>query len=139
MLTSLKKYSTIISLLLVLLLFVVAWFYPSLGLILGTILLVLTLAVACISVVKKHRKSYLQGEITYLIFLRNVTLEISGILVATAFAAYIGNYMALIATQSINDVLIRFAIGVFVGLLIGIAIGTLVRKFWNRYLLQQIK
>ena len=136
MLTSFKKYSTLISLLLVLLLLVAAWFYPSLGLVLGTALLVLTLALACISVVKKHRKSYLQGEITYSVFMRNVALEISGILLATACAVLLGNYIALIATQSISDMLIRFAAGVFVGLLIGIAIGTLVRKFWNRFLLQ---
>lgn len=139
MLTSLKKYSTVISLLLVLLLFLVAWLYPSLGLALGTVLLVFTLAMACISVLKKHRKAYTQGEITYLIFLLNAALEITGILVATACAAYIGNYMARITTQSISDALIRFAAGVFVGLLIGIAIGAVIRKFWNRFLLLQTK
>ena len=139
MLTSLKKYSTIISLLLVLLLLVVAWFYPSLGLILGTILLVVTLVMAYIAVIQKHRKSYLRGEITYYVFMRNVALESTGILLATACAALLGNYIARIATQSIGDVLIRFAAGVFVGLLIGIATGTLIRNFWNRFLLEQIK
>lgn len=139
MLTSLKKYSTIISLLLVLLLLVVAWFYPSLGLVLGTILLFLALAMACIAVIQKHHKSYRAGEITSYVFMRNVALEIAGILLATACAAFLGNYIALMATQSIGDVLIRFAAGVFVGLLIGIAIGTVVRKFWGRFVLQQIK
>lgn len=139
MITSLKKYSTIVSLLLILLLLVLAWFYPSLGLSLGTVLLVLALAMACMAVIRKHRKSYLHGEITYLIFMRNVALEINGILLATACAAYFGNYIARIATHSIDDTLIRFAAGVFVGLLIGIAVGALVRKFWNRFLLQQIK
>ena len=139
MLTLLKKYSTITSFLLVLLLFAVAWFYPSTGLMLGTILLVLTLGMACIGVIKKHRASYIQGKITYLIFMRNVAMEITGILLATACAAYFGNYIALIATQSISDTLLRFAAGVFVGLLIGIAIGAVIRKFWNRYLLQQVK
>ena len=139
MLTSLKKYSTIVSLLLVLALFALTWFYPSTGLMLGTILLVLTLGMACVSVFKKHRKSYVQGKIPYLIFMRNVAMEITGILLATACAAYFGNYIALVATQSIGDMLIRFAAGVAVGLLIGIAVGVLIRKLWNRYLLQQIK
>ncbi len=139
MLTSLKKYSTIIASLLLLLLFVVAWFNPALGLVLGTIVLVLSLVMACIAVVQRHRKSYLEAEITYFIFMRNVALEISGILLAAACAVFLGNYIALVATQSIGDMLIRFAVGVFVGLLIGIAIGAMVRKFWNRFLLQQMK
>jgi hypothetical protein len=139
MLTSLKKYSTIISLLLVLLLLVVAWFYPSLGLILGTLLIFLALAMACIAVIRKHHKSYRRGEITTYVFLRNIALEIAGILLATACAAFLGNSIALMATQSISDTLIRFAAGVFVGLLIGMAIGAVVRKLWSRFLLQQIK
>jgi hypothetical protein len=139
MLTSLKKYSTIISLLLVLLLLVVAWFYPSLGLILGTILLFLALSAACITVIRKHHKSYRRGEITTYAFMRNVVLEIAGILLATACAALLGNYIALMATQSIGDILIRFAAGVFVGLLIGMTMGTVVRKLWSRFVLQQIK
>jgi hypothetical protein len=139
MLTSLKKYSTIISLLLVLLLLVVAWFYPSLGLMLGTILLFVAVSTACIAVIRKHHKSYRRGEITSYVFMRNVALEISGILLATACAAFLGNYIALVATQSISDTLIRFAAGVFVGLLIGMAIGAVVRKLWSRFLLQQIK
>ena len=139
MITLLKKYSTIISLLLVLLLLAVAWFYPSLGFMLGTTLLVLTLAMACIAVVQKHRKLYIRGETTYYVFIRNVALEIGGVLLATVCAVVLGNYIALIATRSIDEILLRFAAGVFVGLLIGIATGTLVRKFWNRFLLEQIK
>lgn len=136
--TSLKKYSSIILLLLVLLLFVVAWFYPSLGLVLGTVLLFLALALACIAVIQKHRKSYLQGEITYLVFMRTIALEIGGILLAAVCAAYLGNHIALMATKSIGDILIRFAVGVLVGLLVGIAIGAVVRKLWSRFLLKQI-
>ena len=139
MLTSLKRYPSAILWPLILLLFIVAWFYPSLALMFGSSLLVLALGMACIGVIKKHRASYLQGKITYLIFMRNVAMEITGILLATACAAYLGNYTALIATQSIGDTLVRFAAGVFVGLLIGIAIGAVIRKFWNRYLLQQVK
>lgn len=139
MLTSLKKYSTIISLLLVLLLLAVAWFYPSPGFMLGTTLLVLTLVMACIAVIQKHRKSYLRGEITYYVFMRNVALEIGGILLATVCAVVLGNSIALMATKSIDDILLRFAAGVFVGLLIGIVIGTVVRKLWSRFLLQQSK
>lgn len=139
MLTSLKKYATIISLLLILLLLAVAWFYPSLGFMLGMTLLVLTLAMACIAVVQKHRKSYLRGEITYYVFMRNVALEIGGILLATTCAVVLGNYIALMATRSIDDILLRFAAGVFVGLLIGIAIGTIVRKLWSRFVLRPVK
>ena len=139
MLTSLKKNLATISVLLIMLLLVVAWIYPSLGFVLGTSLLFLVIVMACIVVIQKHRKSYHQGEITYLIYMRNVALEITGILLATVCAAFLGNYIALMATQSIGDTLIRFAAGVFVGLLIGIAIGAIVRKLWSRFLLQQIK
>ena len=134
MITSLKKYSTIVSLLLVLLLFVVAWFYPSVGLILGTILLFLALAMAWITVIQKHRKSYLQGEITYFVLMRNVALEITGILLAMICAAFLGNYIAVVATRSINDSLVRFAAGVFVGLLAGMFIGLAIQKVWGRLL-----
>jgi hypothetical protein len=79
------------------------------------------------------------GEITSYVFLRNVALEIAGILLATACAAFLGNYIALMATYSISDTLIRFAVGVFVGLLIGMTMGTVVRKLWSRFVLQQIK
>jgi hypothetical protein len=139
MLTSLKKYSTIISLVLVLLLLIVAWFYPSVGLMLGIILLFVALSTACIAVIRKHHKSYRRGEITTYVFMRNVALEIAGILLATVCAAFLGNYIALMATQSIDHSLIRFAAGVFVGLLIGMTMGTVVRKLWSRFVLQQIK
>jgi predicted histidine transporter YuiF (NhaC family) len=134
MITSLKKYSTVILLLLVLLLLVVAWFYPSRGLVLGTLLLLLALAMACIAVIRKHRKSYLQGEITYLAYIRSVALELSGILLAMICAAYLGNYIALLATRSIDDKLLRFAAGVFVGLLAGMVIGAAIRNIWGRFL-----
>lgn len=139
MLMLLKKQIKRIKLMLIIFSLLTAWFYPALGLMLGTILLVLTLAISCISVVPEHRKSYLQGEITFLIFMQNAALEISGILLATLCAVLFGNYIARLATHSIDDALIRFAAGVFIGLLIGIAIGALVRKFWNTYLIQQIK
>jgi hypothetical protein len=132
MLTSLKKYSTVTSLLLVCLLFVVTWFYPSVGIVVGTSLLFLALAMACIAVLRKHRKSYLQGDITYYIFIRNIALEISGILLAMICAAFLGNYVATIATQSIDDGLIRFAAGVFVGLLAGMMIGLAIQRVWGR-------
>lgn len=134
MLISLKKYLTIISLLLVLLLLIAAWFYPAIGFMLGTVLLFMALATACIKVIQKHRKSYLQNEITYFAYLRNVALEISGILLAMLCAAYLGNYVALLATRSIDDTLLRFAAGVFVGLLVGIAVGAVMRKFWSQFL-----
>lgn len=134
MLTSLKKYPTHISLLLVLLLLIVAWFYPAIGFMLGTVLLFLALGAACIKVIQKHRKSYLRNEITYFAYLRNVALEISGILLAMLCAAYLGNYVALLATRSIDDTLLRFAAGVFVGLLVGIAVGAVIRKFWSQFL-----
>lgn len=71
--------------------------------------------------------------------MQNVESEIRGVLLATACAVFLGNSIALMATQSISDTLIRFAAGVFVGLLIGIAIGAIVRKLWSRFLLQQTK
>jgi len=111
-----------------------AWLYPSIGLILGLVFLVVTLVMACIAVIQKHRKSHLQGEITYYVFMRNVALEISGILLAMICAAFIGNYIALIATRSIEDVLIRFAAGIFVGLLVGMVIGSAIKKVWGQFL-----
>ena len=134
MATIVKKYSTIISILLVLLLFMIAWLYPSTGLILGVIFLVVTLVMACIGVIQKHRKSYLQGETTYFVYMRNVALEISGILLAMLCAAYLGNYIALLATRSISDILVRFAAGIFVGLLVGMVIGSAIRKLWGQFL-----
>lgn len=134
MITSLKKYSTMILLLIFLFLFIAAWFYPFFGLTLGTLLLFLTIAMACIAVIQKHRKSYLQGETTYFVYMRNVALEISGIILAMLCAAHLGNYIALLATRSIDDILIRFAAGIFVGLLVGMVVGSAIKKVWSRFL-----
>jgi hypothetical protein len=127
-----RKYSTPILLFLLLTLLILAWLFPSSGLILGIIFLFFSFLIASSAVLEKHRQAYLQGRITRSVFIRNVLLECSGILLAMVLAGILGRYIAGIATRQIDNGLIRLIAGIMVGLLVGIGIGILTRKTWGR-------
>jgi len=125
------KYSTLIIALLPLSLFAIGWLLPAAGLVLGMIFLVFSLVVASYSVFEKHRKAYLQGKISRNIFIRNIILEVIGILLAMLLAASIGNYIAQMATSQIDNVLTKLVVGIFVGLLVGLSVGFLIKRTWD--------
>jgi hypothetical protein len=127
-----RKYSTPILLFLLLTLLILARLFPSSGLILGIIFLFFSFFIASSAVLEKHRQAYRQGKITRRIFIRNVLLECTGILLAMLLAGMLGRYIAEIATRQIDSGLIKVVAGITVGLLVGIGVGTFTRITWGR-------
>jgi hypothetical protein len=134
MLTWFSKYLAIISLLLIVTLVVVSLLSPSTAGILGITILLLGLVLTSITIIRRHRQAYLQGYISRAVYARNVIFEISGVLLAMILAAWIGNRIALLVTHQIDNTLTRFLAIILIGLLIGVAVGTLVKKTWNSLL-----
>jgi hypothetical protein len=134
MLTWLSKHIAITSLLLIAVLIVVSLLSPSVGGILGTIILLFGLVLTGFTLIRKHRASYLQGQISRVVYIRNAIFEIIGVLMAMFLAAWIGNQIALLATRQIDNALTRFSAIILIGLTIGVIVGTLVKKTWNSLL-----
>jgi hypothetical protein len=131
MTTYLRKYSTLISILLIPILFISGWLFPSAGRILLILSLGFGLFINSLMIVKKHRESYSQGKISRTIFVRNVSLEILGILLAMILASVLGRYVAEVATRQIDNDLTKVFAGVLVALLVGVAVGVLIKRTWN--------
>jgi len=126
-----NKYFTILVLFL-LGIAITLWKFPLIAPFLGPTLLLLSLAMAVSSVLKKHKEAYLQGKITRAIFVRNISLEIFGILLAMALAGLLGRHIAQIATEHINNALTRLITGILIGLLAGIGVSILVKYTWGQ-------
>lgn len=127
-----RKYSMIISVLLFLGLLIFIWLFPSSGLILTILFLTCGFALASFPVIAKHRQAYLQGKISRSVCIRNILLDVTGILLALILAVLLGRYIADIATNKISNDLIKLIAGIMIGLSIGIVVGTLVKNTWKR-------
>jgi len=132
MTTVFKNYTTLISVLLLLVVLIFAWLFPSTGLIFGVIVFIFGLTMASFAIIGKHREAYLQGKITRSVFVRKVLAEIFGILLAMTLAGLLGRYIAQIATEHINNDLTKLIIGILIGLLAGIGVSILVKHTWGR-------
>ncbi|MCC6299447.1 MAG: hypothetical protein IT314_09115 [Anaerolineales bacterium] len=113
---------------------VLIWLFPSVALMFSVAFLFFSLAVASVSIFKNHREAYLQGKITRGVFMRNVVLEMVGILLAIILAGLLGRYPAQIATAQVANEFGRLITGIIVGVLTGVGIGLLVKKTWGRLL-----
>lgn len=111
-----------------------SWKSPSATPALGIVLIVVSLAIAFFSVFRKHRMAYLEGKLTRAAFVRNTCLDMSGILLAVAFAGLLGRYVAGVVAMPIRNDLIRLLAGVVIGLLVGAGVGTLVCRLWGRFI-----
>lgn len=100
----------------------------------GVILILLSVAVAVSSILKKNKESYFQGWITHGVFVRNVLAETIGILLAMTLAGLLGRYIAQIATAQIPNELAKLVAGVLIGLLAGVGVGILVKRTWGQML-----
>lgn len=132
MTTVFKNYRTLISVALLLVVLFFARLFPAAGLILGVTFLLFSLIIASLAVIGKHREAYRQGQITRAIFIRNIFVEILGVLIAMALAVLLGRYIAQIATEHINNALTKFIAGILIGLLVGIGVSILVKHVWGR-------
>ena len=127
-----KNRSMMIVVLLYSTILVVAISFPSAGLIPAIALLFFSFIIASLTVVKKHRRSYLQGRISHRMFLHNTTLEIFGILLAMTLAGLFGRYAAQAATAQIGHELTKLIAGIAIALLAGTSAGLLVKRTWGR-------
>lgn len=132
MTTFLKKYSILIPIIFIVVLFLCAWLFPPIGILVALTFLLFSLVIMTYSITEKHRRAYLKGNITKIIFLRNTILEITIILLAMLLAALLGNYLSRIATGQITSLLIRFIVGIIIGLLVGIVVGVFVKRTWEK-------
>ena len=132
MLTMLRRPLEIVLLILTVAVLVSFWFLPSAAHLLGFGLLLFSLVTASVSIIKKHRKAYLDGKHTHAVFVRNVSLEIFGILIATILAGLAGRYLAQVVTAQITHELAKLIVSIMIGILAGVGIGLLVKKTWGR-------
>ena len=126
-----EKYSTPITIAL-LLAGVSVWQIPSARFMFTMILLLFSITRVFALVIAKHRKAHLQTEITSFVFVRNVLIEITGIMLALILAAMLGPYVARAVTQAISNDLIKFAVSIAAGLLVGIGVGILMHHISGR-------
>lgn len=105
--------------------------FPRLGLTL--ILLFFSVVCALVSVILKHRAARLLGRITFLIFLRNVLLEIIFVMSVMLLAGILGRYSAQLTTQQIGHDFLRFVAGMFTALLVGIGVGVAMHLILGRF------
>ena len=127
-----KKHSTIVLLSLLVVLLALAWIFPSAGLKLGIIFLLLIFCIASLMVLEKHCTAYRKGQITRNVFIRNAVLEISGTWVVMLLAGLLGRHAAEFAAQAIDHTLTRVITGIAVGLVVGLAVGGLGKRTLRR-------
>ena len=121
------KLLTIVVFMLIMAMFVFGLLFPPAKAFIGIVLLSSSLALASIGVVKKQKESYRQGKISRFVYLRNVILEVTGILLTMILAGFLGRCIAEIATRQINNDLTKIVVGILVGLSVGISIGILAK------------
>ena len=131
MTTIFKKYQTPIFIFLILALCISVWLFSSV-IWLGLIIVLSGLIATSYMIVRKQRESYLQGKISRTVLIRNVCIEITGILIALILAGLLGRTFAEMLTQSMSNDLIRLIAGIVIGLLVGIAVGAFIKWGWTK-------
>lgn len=129
--TFLSKYSSLLSILLIPIIFFVAWLFPSMGMVLVITSLSFGLILNSLMIVKKHRKAFLQGKLSRIIFVRNVSLEILGVVLVMCLAGFLGRFIADIATRHITNDLTKLFAGITIAFLIGMVVVALIKRGWN--------
>ena len=120
----------IISISLLLILLAVPFFMPSM---LGTIsvaTLLVSLGMAIVFIVRRQLKSYRSGKINRAGMLRNIIVEIFGLLLTITLAFLIVG--RLIETMNLSSGLWEMGIAIALSLLIGLIIGWLVKVTWGK-------
>jgi hypothetical protein len=128
----LKKYFLLISLLFIVLFVFTAWQFPSVAPALGIVFFCISMGIAISAIIAKHRPDYQAGRLTRSAFVRNIGLDVFGVLLAVVLAALLARYVAELVQKQIDGKLLRLIAGVLVALVIGIGVGMLVRQLWGR-------
>jgi len=123
-------------LLVILVLTLAAWLFPAAAPALAIGLVLISLGFAIFAAVRKHRTAYLLGRITRSAYVRNIFLDVAGMLLAVACAGLLGRYVAQMLAGPTDNALIRMVAGILIGMLVGIAAGLLVNWAWRRLLVK---
>ena len=101
----------------------------------GVIVLVilgLILVMAIVFILQGQKNLYREKRISRAKLVRNVLFEVTVILVAMLLAALLGRYIADIATAQVSHGLMKFMLGILIGLLAGMGVGFVVKQTWGR-------
>ena len=132
MTTFVRNHSTPILVVMLIVLLSLAWLFPSSGARLGLAFLLICLLIASAAALEKHERSFREGHLTRVQFIRNSSLEIMGLLLAMVLAAGIGRYAAGLTSHNIENDLLRTLAGIGVGMAVGFGVGALARGTWGR-------
>jgi hypothetical protein len=142
MFTPLKKYWPPISILLLLALLACLIFWPSLARPLGLTVLLVSLTVGMLLVSQKHLRAYRKGQLDRSSLVRNLAVEISGVLLTFAAVLFLAGRVAQTAGLAVGSaaevrwpgsgMVVSLLAGVLVGLMVGLAVGWLVQTTWGR-------
>jgi len=128
MISAIQKSWPFLSIALLIALIVSIFFYPSASGWLSVVLLISSLGMAIFFITQKHLSSYKQGQITCLKFIRNILLDILGLLLTIGAASYLGGMAGVWASNY------GLWTGFAVGMIIGFAGALGVRSIWGRML-----
>ncbi len=105
------------------------FFYPSISSSLSIVLLLASLIIASIFIVQKHLRSYKEGQITRPKFIRNILVDMIGLLLTIAVASFLGRMTALSLGKSLQTWMALIA-----AIAVAFLAGWAVRAVWNRLL-----
>jgi len=128
MTTFFKNRSTLIFVLLLLTMLILTWLFPSSRFMIEAAFILVSLVLASLVVVGKNRESYQQGQLTRSAFMRRNILDVFGILLAMSSSGLLANYMGRIINVQMEGDLARFVVVIVISLLVGLAVGILVRR-----------
>jgi hypothetical protein len=123
-----KRHSTLILILLLVTFLVLSWTIPAERLFFGITFVFFSVLVGSAAILGKYDEAYRDGKITRAVFIRKAALEIGGTLTIMLLAGLLGRYVAVLATQSIDDDILRVIAGLAVAVLVGIVVGGPAKK-----------
>ena len=130
MIKFLEKFWLFISILLLLILLAVLIFMPSMSGAFSIAMLLVSLGMAIVFIVRRQLKSHRSGKINRARMLRNIIVEIFGLLFTIALAFLIVG--RVIEMMNPSSGLWEMGIAIALSLLIGLVIGWLVKVTWGR-------
>jgi hypothetical protein len=125
--------SIVLSIFLIFILFITAWRIPPVGIALGLIFLLFGVTATSYTIISKNRKAYQERRISFSLCIKNTCLEILAIVLAMVIAGLIGHYLSVSITGNINSDPARLLTGIGIGILVGWAVGLLIKLASARF------
>ncbi len=130
MLTFVESRWPFLSILLLLILLAMLSFMPSIAGAFSIIMLVLSIGMATVFIVRRQLQAYRAGKIDHISMIRNIVVEVIGLLLTIVLAALIVRSAA--ERMNLSSGWTGIAIAIALSILIGLVIGWLVKVTWGR-------